>query len=80
MTKPTLADGMAARAQAQARTVKVAAQAASGKMGRERTVGLTLRLDAERWRKLRLLAIERETKLQTLMLEGVDWVLQQGKK
>ncbi len=80
MTKPTLADGMAARAQAQARTVKAAAQAASGRMEMGRTVGLTLRLDAERWRKLRLLAIERETKLQTLMLEGVDWVLQQGKK
>jgi len=78
MSKPNLADGLTARAQAQERTVKAAAQAASGNAETGRTVGLTLRLDAERWRKLRLLAIKRDTKLQALMMEGVDKVLAEG--
>lgn len=79
MKRATLGEGMTARQRAQSKTVRAAA-AASGKGEKGRTVGLTLRLDTDRWQRLRLLAIERNTKMHTLMLEGVDFVLAKGRK
>lgn len=75
MKKTSLLDGMTARTQAQARTVKAAAQAATGRAGKGKTTGLTLRLDDDRYERLRKLAFDKRVPMHDLMLQGVDYVL-----
>jgi hypothetical protein len=76
MSKTNLA---VVQTKAKAATLGAAAHS-SGKPQKERVVGITTRLSVERWKRLRMLAAERELKLHDLIQEGLDYVLAKGAK
>ena len=51
------------------------ASSSTTKQGMNNRIGVTLRLQAEDWERIHYLAIQERTKIQSLLLEGLNEIL-----